>query len=373
MLGKHPSKYPMQNMRRAFNPMHWRVLLLSALALFIILIVRTAKNSPGCLTVPKSTEQGSQSSAAGTFKVSFPAEVFAPAPPAPHNIAICSLIRNEATYVAEWIIYHHLLGVDTIYLFDNGSEDNLEEVLEPFIAKGWVVLNPLPPANTADSPPDYRILPTCTEYVQPHTRWLGMFDPDEFLTIAGGNATMQLGALRQKLPIYEGENCAGVIIDRATFSSGGQIERPPKDALVIETYTEREVSSAPQHEPFGKTLHFTERVNSVLSHTVNKKDDWRVCLADAGDWTAGRRSVLYDPMRFNHYQHRSKEECLKKIDDLIAHGDSTWRVLHGKEACEKAVHGGDGYVPHWFTEDLTLAASDWPQLIRAFQEQLPFF
>jgi hypothetical protein len=349
-----------------------RMVLLPALLFLVVLIIRASKTlHTSANASPTTYSQQRCCWSCGDAPMTLPSTVFAPAHPAPHEIATCSLIRNEAPYVAEWIIYHHLLGVDAMYFFDNGSEDNLKEVLQPFIAKGWVVLRNLPPKQAGDTRrPADRILEQCNKYVKPKTRWIGSFDVDEYLVVPGGNATTQLGALLERLRVYVEANCAGVVIDRLTFGSAGHIEKPPADILQMEAYTEREIFRALPN-PNGKTLHFVERVKRASAHTVNPKNDWRVCLADAGNWTAGQRSYISEPLRFHHYAKRSKAECLSKIDDLIAHGEMTWRVKKGKALCERVVQGGKGYNPKLFTEDLTLAASGWPALIRAFQEQLP--
>jgi hypothetical protein len=352
-----------------------RMVLLPALLLLVVLIIRASKTLHTLANAsPTTYSQQRCCWSCGDAPMTLPSTVFAPAHPAPHEIATCSLIRNEAPYVAEWIIYHHLLGVDAMYLFDNGSEDNLKEVLQPFIAKGWVVLKNLPPKQSGDTRrPADRILEQCTKHVLPQTRWLGMFDSDEYLIVSGGNATIQLGALRERLRVYDEENCAGVVIHRLTFGSAGHVEKPPADILQMEAYTEREIVGALPHANLvaGKTLHFTERVESAAAHDVKPKNDWRVCLADAGNWTADQRSFIFDPLRFHHHRQRSKAECMSKIKDLMAHGDTTWRTRMGQKECERVVQGGTGYYPHVHTEDLTLAASAWPALIRAFQEQLP--
>lgn len=47
-------------------------------------------------------------------------------------LAVCVIIKNEARYLAEWIVYHQLVGVDHFYIYDNNSEDDLAGVLALF-------------------------------------------------------------------------------------------------------------------------------------------------------------------------------------------------------------------------------------------------
>src|SRR5690349_498409 len=38
---------------------------------------------------------------------------------------LCTLLKNEAKYVREWISFHLLLGVDLFIIYDDNSTDNL--------------------------------------------------------------------------------------------------------------------------------------------------------------------------------------------------------------------------------------------------------
>jgi len=54
------------------------------------------------------------------------------APPEPaHFLSICTIFKNEARYLREWIEFHRLVGVDHFYLYENRSEDDFAPVLAP--------------------------------------------------------------------------------------------------------------------------------------------------------------------------------------------------------------------------------------------------
>jgi hypothetical protein len=46
--------------------------------------------------------------------------------------------------------------------------------------------------------------------------------------------------------------------------------------------------------------------------------------------------------------------------------EHNWRVEIGESLCESLTRGGNGYDNSNFVDDLTLATSDWPNLIRLF-------
>ena len=53
-----------------------------------------------------------------------------------YKTAICLIFKDEAPFLQEWIEYHHLIGIEHFYLYNNNSTDNYEEVLKPYIDKG---------------------------------------------------------------------------------------------------------------------------------------------------------------------------------------------------------------------------------------------
>lgn len=52
------------------------------------------------------------------------------------EIAIVAIAKNEGLYLKEWIEYHLLVGIKKIYFYDNESEDNTKDILEPYIVGG---------------------------------------------------------------------------------------------------------------------------------------------------------------------------------------------------------------------------------------------
>ena len=46
-------------------------------------------------------------------------------------LAACTIYRDDADYLPEWIEFHRLVGVERFFLYDNGSTDDHLEVLAP--------------------------------------------------------------------------------------------------------------------------------------------------------------------------------------------------------------------------------------------------
>src|ERR1700677_829122 len=60
--------------------------------------------------------------------------------PKRYNFSVCAIFKNEATYLREWLEYNLLIGVDHIYLYNNGSTDDSLIVLEPYVKNGTVTV-----------------------------------------------------------------------------------------------------------------------------------------------------------------------------------------------------------------------------------------
>lgn len=56
----------------------------------------------------------------------------------PAIIAVCTIIKNEALYIKEWIVFHKLLGFNKFIIYDDNSNDDIRHVLDPYINTGIV-------------------------------------------------------------------------------------------------------------------------------------------------------------------------------------------------------------------------------------------
>ena len=67
-----------------------------------------------------------------------------------HSLSICAIFRDQAPYLAEWIEYHLLLGIEHFYLYDHQSIDAPINQLAPYIERGIVDLHQvMSPRNRA--------------------------------------------------------------------------------------------------------------------------------------------------------------------------------------------------------------------------------
>ena len=60
------------------------------------------------------------------------------------RVAACLYVRDEAADIAEWLAFHHVVGVDHILVFDNGSKDGTRAVVGHAARVASITLLPWP-------------------------------------------------------------------------------------------------------------------------------------------------------------------------------------------------------------------------------------
>lgn len=142
---------------------------------------------------------------------------------------ICAIIKNEARYIAEWLEYHFILGIDHVTLYDNGSEDEIHEVCRSF--RNLTVISW--PERGCQQKTAYQ------HYIRRSRSpdlWAAFIDADEFIFDATQKGIKNLIAA---LP----SGITGLEMPWIIFDTNMHRERP--NGLVLENYT-RAHSVAPQ-------------------------------------------------------------------------------------------------------------------------------
>lgn len=93
-----------------------------------------------------------------------------------YKVSVCAIFKNEAPYIREWIEFNHLVGIAHFYMYNNQSDDNFREILEPYIKRGWVTLIDWP-----FSQKQMEAYVDCITKYSSETKWLGFIDLDEYI------------------------------------------------------------------------------------------------------------------------------------------------------------------------------------------------
>jgi len=91
-----------------------------------------------------------------------------------HQICACTMIYNGAKFLREWVFYHSHLGVEKFILYDNNSDDNLDEVIAN-LASFNVTKHSWPWVKTQEA-----ALSHCSLSAEPECTWMLFTDIDEY-------------------------------------------------------------------------------------------------------------------------------------------------------------------------------------------------
>lgn len=214
------------------------------------------------------------------------------------GLAVVVIIRDEADYLDEWLCYHHALGVDHFFMYDNGSQDGLHELLERWIDHGLVTLLHWPlPGGQIDA---YN---HALRFFGPSVDWMAFFDVDEFLVpLADDDIPTALA----RFP-----DAADVRVPRREFGFSGHRQRP--DGLVIEAYTgvADVFGRDPEKGSRVKTVLQPRGISAVGVHTATVADVPRARPDEPSDRPVPTRTVkgaAQGILQVNHYYTRSFEE-----------------------------------------------------------------
>ena len=238
-----------------------------------------------------------------------------------HFMAVATLIKNEAVYLPEWVLFHRNMGIDVFYLYNHGSNDSTVEICKSLVRYGIEVhlldAQALFPeqckggnrvGDHKQASCQLRAFKDAIERARNYVQWLGIFDIDEFLYSNIDNSLLKVISNDKYASVDQ------VIIKSTVWGSNGVEKKPVVDPtnsyypLVLEMYSKRadptEKSSIDKQFYGQKAFINPLKAISSAIHNFNCQEPCRTLLVEP----------LQDDLRMNHYQYKSKEEnALKAV------------------------------------------------------------
>ncbi|MCC7422020.1 MAG: glycosyltransferase family 2 protein [Planctomycetaceae bacterium] len=214
---------------------------------------------------------------------------------------ICTVFKEEAPYLREWVSFHVAAGFEHFVLYDNDSSDDWRQQLGPAIERGIV--------EVRDWPGHGRQVAAYNDAIRrkPECDWLAFIDCDEFLfAVNGGDLSRSLLRYRES---------PGVVVHWRQFGTNGHESYGP--GFVIERFTKSVGCSNPHTKPIVRPWlvreFFSPHYACFLkgAKAVNERNElvpYRGTLENHSD----------NLLRVNHYQTKSVEEFRKKCDRGVA-------------------------------------------------------
>lgn len=153
-----------------------------------------------------------------------------------YKLSICAIFKDEAPFLAEWVNYHAMLGVEHFYLYNNNSTDNYKEVLNPFIQRGLVTVKPWT-KNFAQM----EVYKDFYETQRHKTQWVAFLDVDEFICPIEKNSIIEW--------LYNYDKYPAILINFKFFGTGGKTKHD-YSRLVTEQY----IHCWDELSPYGKSI-----------------------------------------------------------------------------------------------------------------------
>ena len=213
-----------------------------------------------------------------------------------NSLTICAIFRNESRYLKEWIEFHHLVGVQKFYLYNNRSDDNYLEGLKPYIDKELVILTEWP-----ENPPCQ--VEAYQHYINSNidkTKWVTFLDIDEFLWSPKYDTITEV---LDTLP----NSWDAVGVNWMCFGSSGKENW--EDAPVIERFTWRRNSDIPANHYIKSIVRMNHKFFITDPHFAHVPT-----FTPSGHRISGSHSPNheYDLLQINHYGSKSRNEWVTR-------------------------------------------------------------
>jgi hypothetical protein len=226
-------------------------------------------------------------------------------------VAAC-IVKDEAPYLEEWLCYHLALGIDHVFLYDNGSSDGSADLLERYVDHGLVTVVAWPLRGGQLAAYNHAL-----RFFGPLATWMAFFDVDEFIVPLVDD---DIPTLLARWP-----EAADVRLPRVEFGYSGHRRPPP--GLTIEAYTQ--VADVLDRDPDlparVKTVLRPSSIAAVDVHLAIVADTPVLATTDGSSVpvpTATVEREVRGLAQVNHYYTRSFEEFEAKR----VRGSATGRI-----------------------------------------------
>ncbi|XP_058187161.1 glycosyltransferase family 92 protein RCOM_0530710-like [Rhododendron vialii] len=233
-----------------------------------------------------------------------------------HQMCVCTMLRNQARFMREWVVYHARIGVQSWFIYDNNSDDDISSLIESLDDENFNITRHVWPWIKSQEAG----FAHCALRARNSCEWIGFIDVDEFLHFplgltlhdVIGNSTSNVGELRVKCH---------------SFGPSG-LKRVPAVG-VTQGYTCR-MAAAERH----KSIVRPEALNSTLINSVH-----HFHLTSGFEVVNVKRNVLV----INHYKYQVWEVFKEKFYRRVATYVADW--LEDENVGSKDRTPGLGIIP----------------------------
>lgn len=225
-------------------------------------------------------------------------------------LSLAAIVKNEDSYLEEWIAFHKAVGVEHFYLYDNNSTIPVSQTLKNINQDLITIIN-FPGRSMQMVSYNH-----CLKNFGHQSQWIGFLDLDE---LAFPTQELYLTEVLKKYSSY-----GGLVANWRIFGSNGHLNKP--SGLLIDNYTKSTPASHEQNRHI-KSFVQPEFVNSAGSNPhyfLYKKpyfavnENFKTISNAFSDYSANHILI-------NHYYNKSLQEfkqraSLGRADDFRLEG-----------------------------------------------------
>ena len=247
-------------------------------------------------------------------------------------LSICCIIKNER-YLEEFIVYHHIVGVEHFYIYDNNSDYPIKDRLNNFYFNRLCTIIDFP--GHAKQMPAYK---HCIKTFGNKTKWLAIIDGDEYIVPKKDWSIRDI--------LNKNENVHALGINWVVFGSNRYDYTP--DGFLVDKY---------RYCHRGQNSHIKSIVQPQYVTHVN--DPHSVNIRDPSKYKDCKKNTISGPfnnnytidlIQINHYHYRSLEDYIKKHNRGNADGTPNVVVQQNHHAmCNDIV---DNFLPDKYLKDI---------------------
>ncbi|KAI9386539.1 hypothetical protein POPTR_010G039000v4 [Populus trichocarpa] len=249
-----------------------------------------------------------------------------------YELCACTMLWNQASFLREWIIYHAWLGIERWFIYDNNSDDEVQEVIDELnLHKYNITRHAWPWVKTQEAGFSH-----CALRAKHECKWLGFFDVDEFFYFPHRRGRYKPGPNSLRALVMKYSDSPKIAELRTVCHSYGPsgLTSPPSQGVTV-GYTCR--LEAPERH---KSVVRPELLHTTLLNAVH-----HFKLRDGYKYLNVRESKVL----VNHYKYQVWDSFKAKFFRRVSTYVTNWQEDHNKGSKDRAPGLGTEAIepPDW--------------------------
>ncbi|CAN6173688.1 unnamed protein product [Urochloa humidicola] len=235
------------------------------------------------------------------------------------KICACTMVRDVGKFLREWVVYHAAVGVDRFFLYDNGSQDDLESQARSLNSEGFHVSTHIWPwPKTQEAGFSY-----AAAAHRDSCDWMAFVDVDEFifspawaqLSTTNSNKPPPKSTMLPALVAGADPDVGQITLGCRDFGPSGHTKHPEEG--VTQGYTCRR-----RAEERHKSVVRLDAVDASLVNSIHHFE-----LRPGLRWERSKHAKV------NHYKYQAWDEFKLKFRRRVSSYVADWtdRVNHGSK------------------------------------------